>query len=91
MVPLAKKHTSDKSKRWIRKAPTQLAEVLVEYLASANMRDVGPETPLFFDQSVQVSHCLANVFKHVKTYSKRLGGPILYSHIVFVIPSVPAQ
>lgn len=76
MVPLAKKHTSDKSKRWTRKAPTQLAEVLVEYLASANMRAVGPETRLFFNQSPQVSQCLADVFKRVKTYSERLGGPI---------------
>ena len=34
MVPLAKKHTSDKSKRWKRKAPSQLSEVLIEYLSS---------------------------------------------------------
>jgi integrase len=76
MVPLAKKHTSDKSKRWVRKAPTQLAEVLVEYLASASMCTVDSETPLFFDQSYRVNQCLADVFKQVKTYSTRLGGPI---------------
>ncbi len=76
MVPLAKQHTSDKSKRWKRKAPTQLAEVLVRYLATPEMRSLAPDEPLFFGQSVGVRECLKGVFSKVDTFSERLEGPI---------------
>lgn len=76
MVPLAKQHTSDKSKRWKRKAPTQLAEVIVEYLETPEMRSSDPHEPLFFKQSDGIRECLKRVFSEVDTYSERLGGPI---------------
>lgn len=76
MVPLAKKRTSDKSKRWKRKAPSQLAEVLIEYLSSPNMQAAQPHEPLFFSQSAAVAECLKRVFSKVRTHSDRLKGPI---------------
>ena len=73
MVPLAKQHTSDKTKRWKRKAPTQLAEVLVTYLESPEMRDLPSGAPLFFKQSSQIQRALSGVFQKIDTFSERLG------------------
>lgn len=76
MVPLAKKHTDDKSKRWKRKAPTQLAEVLVRYLATEEMSALPSAAPLFFAQSISVQQSLAKIFVKLDTYSERLGAKI---------------
>lgn len=76
MVPLAKKHTRDKGARWKRKAPTQLAEVLVTYLESPEIRLLSDSSPLFFEQSVSVRTTLSSIFEKIDTFSERLGSRI---------------
>lgn len=76
MVPLAKKHTGDKSARWKRKAPTQLAEVLVTYLESPAIRSLPQTSPLFFGQSSQIQRMISGVFERLDTHSERLDSRI---------------
>jgi len=76
LISLAKNRDGEKRARWRRKAPTQLAEVLIEYLSLPEVKSLGPQESLFFHSSSQVSSCLNRVFSQLNSHSDRLGGPV---------------
>lgn len=73
-VPMAKGEKSANQGKWTRKAPSVLSEVLITYLSEQARKK--PEEPLFVNQSRKVNKDLEIAFQSIKTYSKRLGGPI---------------
>ncbi|RVU04332.1 site-specific integrase [Novosphingobium umbonatum] len=76
LITIAKTREATKSTRWRRKCPTQLAEVLINYLKTPIMANASPDSPLFFSTSAKVSSALGAVFQILQTYSDRLKGPI---------------
>lgn len=76
LVTIAKTREAIKKTRWKRKCPTQLAEVLANYLETPDIKIRAADEPLFFLQSVKVSSRLNAVFNELDTYSERLGGAI---------------
>lgn len=75
-ITIAKTREAVKKTRWKRKCPTQLAEVLSEYLSIPSMRNASPEDTLFADQAIKVASELQAAFRQLETYSERLGEPV---------------
>lgn len=75
-ITIAKTREAIKKTKWKRKCPTQLAEVLTEYLSIPSMRNASPDDPLFADQSAKVTSELQAAFRRLETYSERLNEPI---------------
>lgn len=75
-ITIAKTREAIKKTRWKRKCPTQLAEVLTEYLSIPSMRNASPDDPLFADQSAKVTSELQTTFRRLETYSERLDEPV---------------
>lgn len=75
-VTIAKTREAVKKTRWKRKCPTQLAEVLAEYLATPEIAGRAAGASLFFPQSAEVSSHLNGIFAELEAYSERLGEPI---------------
>ena len=76
LITLAKTREAKKETRWRRKCQTQLAEVLQAYLSTAEMKEAGPQAPLFYDNSQTVQQRLKLIFDGLETHSDRLDGPI---------------
>lgn len=74
LVPLAKQRTKNDA-RWRRKSPTQLTEVLLNYLNEYNLHKE-LDAPLLLDQSVQIQNIFRVTFDAITTYSDRLNGPV---------------
>ncbi|HCF7692385.1 TPA: tyrosine-type recombinase/integrase [Pseudomonas aeruginosa] len=73
-VPLAKGQLSVAEEHWARRAPTVLAECLINYLESPAIRDASPESDLFpARSSKELSGIVVNIFSRLPTHSERLG------------------
>lgn len=75
-VPLAKGKAKSKSEYWFRRAPSVLAEVLIEYLESPLYKDKGPDSALFEGNSSDLTSVVIYNFRHLKTWSTRLQSKI---------------
>jgi len=75
-VSLAKGMAKTKSEYWLRRAPSALAEVLIEYLESPINKDMGPDSPLFGGTSATLSEIVISSFRKMNTWSARLGSKI---------------
>jgi len=71
-IPLAKGEQKDKQEYWLRRAPTVLAECLVEYLNSPPLISIGDDDALFPGGSSTLSMRLSKCFAGLETYSERL-------------------
>lgn len=76
-IPLAKGREADKSKRWKRKAPSVLAEVLQVYLAEYDSAGGQPSDCLFYDSSPAVQSAFFAAARHVRVRSDRLYGALI--------------
>jgi integrase len=75
LIPLAKGVQQALNKaRWKRKSPSVLTEVLLRYLQLPRFASADAATPLFCEQSREVSARVRTVFQSVTTASERLGG-----------------
>lgn len=71
-VPLAKVKGNPKTEYWYRKAPSVLAEGLIEYLESPLSGDKSPDSPLFGGTSGALQRTVVYSFRHLDTWSTRL-------------------
>jgi integrase len=71
-VPLAKGKGKSKTEYWFRRAPSVLAEVLIEYLESPFYKDKGPDSPLFEGTSSDLTNAIISNFRYLNTWSTRL-------------------
>lgn len=71
-VPLAKGEQKDKQEYWYRRAPSVLAECLIQYIKSPTMMCVADDDDLFPGNSTELSRQLSQCFSRLKTYSERL-------------------
>jgi len=75
-VPLAKGIAKTKSEYWLRRAPSALAEVLIEYLESPLNKNMAPDSPLFGGTSATLSATVNYNFRKMNTWSARLDSKI---------------
>ncbi|MBK5547643.1 site-specific integrase [Pseudomonas sp. TH04] len=71
-IPLAKGEQKDKQEYWLRRAPSVLAECLVEYLNSPAITSIGVDDAVFPGGSRALSMRLSHCFAGLETYSERL-------------------
>lgn len=71
-IPLAKGEQKDKQEYWLRRAPSVLAECLVEYLNSPTTTSIGIDDAVFPGGSRALSMRLSHCFAGLETYSERL-------------------
>lgn len=71
-IPLAKGEQKDKQEYWLRRAPSVLAECLVEYLNSPAITSIGEDDAVFPGGSRALSTRLSQCFARLETYSERL-------------------
>lgn len=71
-IPLAKGEQKDKQEYWLRRAPSVLAECLVEYLNSPTITSIGVDDAVFPGGSRALSMRLSHCFAGLETYSERL-------------------
>lgn len=76
-IPLAKGRDADKNKRWKRKAPSVLAEVLQVYLAAYDDAGGQPGDCLFYSSSLRLRSAFVAAATHVRVPSDRLGGAFI--------------
>lgn len=75
-VPLAKGKAKSKIEYWFRRAPSVLAEVLIEYLESPFYKHTGPDSPLFEGNSADLTSEISRSFRYMDTWSTRLQSTI---------------
>lgn len=75
-IPLAKGEKTAVDEHWIRRAPTVLAECLINYLNSPEMLAVADDAPLFNGSSGSISNKITYTIGKLDTYSQRLEGKI---------------
>lgn len=75
-VSLAKGIGTPKTQYWFRRAPSVLAEVLIEYLESPFNKDKAPDSPLFEGTSAVLSAAVTTNFRKLMTWSTRLESKI---------------
>ncbi|MBD0678081.1 hypothetical protein CGA21_05310 [Pseudomonas sp. PSB11] len=75
-IPLAKGDKTSTQEYWLRRAPTVLAECLINYLDSEFMSERPKDSPLFDGNSNVLSKRIINTFDSLDTYSERLEGQI---------------
>ncbi len=75
-VSLAKGMAKEKTEYWLRRAPSVLAEVLIEYLESPFNKDKAPDDPLFKGTSAVLTKVVTTNFRNLKTWSTRLESKI---------------
>ncbi|TIV77832.1 MAG: site-specific integrase [Mesorhizobium sp.] len=74
-IPLAKGEQQVGTARWKRKCPSVLADVLLRYLWGPGDQS-HPDACLFFERSDEIQNRIQSIFRRVKTWSDRLGGPV---------------
>lgn len=77
-VPLAKGEMTTSQEYWVRRAPTVLAECLINYLDSyPSSDDPGADDPLFTELSSNaLGQRMSSIIRKLDTYSERLGTKI---------------
>ena len=76
-IPLAKGEKTVAEEYWLRRAPTVLAECLINYLDMPAILDAKDDDHLFLDQSSrELSIKVIETFSALDTYSDRLGSQI---------------
>ncbi|KAF2410407.1 Phage integrase family protein [Pseudomonas antarctica] len=77
-VPLAKGEMTTSQEYWVRRAPTVLAECLINYLdAYPSADDAGTDDPLFTEPSSNaLGQRMSSIIRKLNTYSERLGTKI---------------
>lgn len=76
MVPLAKGEGIANQGKWARRAPSVLAECLVNYLALPEMENRSDNDRLFDGSPQEIGNRLSKIFDKLDTWSDRLEGPI---------------
>ncbi|WP_426111934.1 tyrosine-type recombinase/integrase [Pseudomonas sp. DSP3-2-2] len=76
-IPLAKAELTVADEYWIRRAPTVLAECLINYLNTPGVLEISDDDHLFAANSTrELSLRVMSAFENLDTYSERLGGKI---------------
>lgn len=75
-IPLAKGQGVSTEEYWVRKAPTVLAECLINYLDLYGNATANKDAPLFRGSPTVLSHAVTDTLATLPTYSERLEGPI---------------